>query len=621
MKLISTFFCCLVCSSVLGQDQKGLLIEDFSSNKLNWPVYSDTTVNWKVENGQYYRQNLKNLSYSTLKPVDLDPAGDYWIYLNTKHLGGVTNHPYGLSFGALNAENEFVFVIASTGHYQIYKRENGKITELVKWTETDAVYKTDNTYNSLWLIKEGKDWKFKINAKFVYSMLAQPLFGYNFGVATAGIQTVAFEELNINQILEHSIPPVRTIVKDTILMKEDFNNNIRSWAEYSDEYGTAIVKDGKYKVDHKLPDIDFSFYPLDIDEYENYSVSVNTSLSARGDSSIYGVFLGFKDIENYYSFFITSAGRCGVYKQQAGKVKYFIPLTQSSAIKKEEKAINILTVKQEEKSWKFFINDQPVGSLPAQSFYGNRIGVLTAGKQSVEFDDLVVKQTYITRFYKTKLCLIEKGILKEVDAEEAPYEITAAINGKKQTIRKYAPPDFPGYAANQSWFNNDAPVQFKSMNFSKSGKPATLGIVELKKIGDYKSIGVYADAEKAADALTTIYIPVRIGCVWQAYTIQCPSLELNAPLTAPVNDTLTFTADVTGVNNAIFIWTVGDGVIIKGQGTRSIQVSTQGMTKGSILDVSVELNPRMPGCENKKSKTIRVGTRPANNTRPPRSRN
>src|SRR6185503_10994104 len=125
--------------SVFPQDQKGLMNETFSSNKLNWPIYSDTSLNWKIENGVYYRENLKNLAYTTFKPVELDPMKDYWIYLDAKHLGGATNQAYGLSFGALDHNNEFAFVIALSGHYEIYKRENGKITEIVKWTETDAI--------------------------------------------------------------------------------------------------------------------------------------------------------------------------------------------------------------------------------------------------------------------------------------------------------------------------------------------------------------------------------------------------------------------------------------------------------------------------------------------------
>ena len=269
MKKLSILLCCFGYLAVYGQDQKGLLNENFSSNKLNWPVVSDASANWKVENGQYYRENLKDLAYSTLKPVELNPTGNYWVYLDAKHLGGVTNQGYGLSFGALDANNEFVFAIASTGHYEIYKRENGIITELVKWTETDAIYKSADYSNSLWLVKQGNDWQFKINARLVYSMPVQPLFGYNFGVTSSGIQTIAFNELNVNQVLEKPTPPIRTIVKDTALMKEDFSSNTRRWPEYSDDIGTTAIKDGKYRFDHKSSELDFSFFPVYINEYQD----------------------------------------------------------------------------------------------------------------------------------------------------------------------------------------------------------------------------------------------------------------------------------------------------------------------------------------------------------------
>src|SRR6185436_2782534 len=99
-----------------------------------------------------------------------------------------------------------------------------------------------------------------------------------------------------------------------------------------------------------------------------------------------------------------------------------------------------------------------------------------------------------------------------------------------------------------------------------------------------------------------------------------PSFVLNAPGAAPIGDTITFTADVTDVKNAKYNWEISEGKIVKGQGTRSIQVSTQGLVQNSIMDVTVELFPRSPGCENKKFKTIRVGTRPTGG-RPQRVRN
>ena len=310
----------------------------------------------------------------------------------------------------------------------------------------------------------------------------------------------------------------------------------------------------------------------------------------------------------------------GVYRRQNGELKYLMHLTPSSAIKRDEKVVNNLTLRQEEKSWKFFINDQLVANLPSQSLYGNDVGVLVAGKQGVEFDDLVVRQINVTKIYKTKTCLIQNGVLKEIDAEEAPYEITAVINGKKQTIERYDPPDFPGYAAKQLWFKNGEPIQFKGMNFKKSEKVTTLNASEVKKIGDYKNVGVYIAKNSSLDSSAVIYIPFRIGCDWQPYEIDCPSFILNAPGAAPINDTITFTADVEGVKNSKYAWTITGGKIISGQGTRVIQVSTQGLVQNSIMDVTVELLPHSPGCENKISKTIRVGTRPQGG-RPPRTRN
>src|SRR5258705_3556961 len=317
MKKLFILFQFFICLSVVAQDQKGLLIENFSSNKLNWPVNSTENIIWKVENGLYYRQNLKDLSYSTIKPVELDPAGNYWVYLDTKHLGGVTNQAFGLCFGAQDQDDEFAFVIALSGHYEIYKRENGKLTEVVKWTETDAIYKSESFNNSLWLIRQGKDWQFKINGKLVYTMPAQPLFGFNFGVTSSGVQTIGFDELNVNQVLERADPPIRTIVRDTALMKEDFSNNVRGWPESNDEYANSAVKDGKYHYNnYKL--FGYSVYPTDLTDYEDYSITL-TATHINGDSAYYGLCFGYQDVDNHYEFLITPGGKFSVFRFQAKK--------------------------------------------------------------------------------------------------------------------------------------------------------------------------------------------------------------------------------------------------------------------------------------------------------------
>ena len=403
-------------------------------------------------------------------------------------------------------------------------------------------------------------------------------------------------------------------------MNETFIINSGQWPQDSDKYVTTIVKDGKYTIDNKI-DVIFYSKPVRINEDQDFSISISAVHKNGSVDEVYGICFGLDNTDNNYQFGITANGKFVVSRSDEGVFRDLISFVPSAAIKKEENAVNILTIRQEENNWRFYINDQWVASSPKLDFFNKRAGFYVEGKQKIDFDDLIIKQLEVTKIYKTKLCLIEKGVLKEIDVEQTQdNHITAVINGTTQGFWKNSPPDILGYAAAQPWYINNEPVTFKGFNFSKYGNVKSISMAELKKAGEYKSVGIYLEAGKSAiDSSTVLYIPVRIGCQWQPYTIQCPSIELNVPRYGNIEDTITFTATISGVKDPKFNWIVSEGKILKGQGTRSIQVSTVGLMR-SDMDVNLIFTPKSPGCENSKSVMIHLVNKPTGNGRPPRQR-
>ena len=611
-KLFAVFFNCILILSAGAQQEKVLLNEDFNSNKLKWPSGTDTSVSWKLENGRYYREQFKGLSYSTIVPVDLNPNQNYSVSLKTTHISGVNNDAYGIIFGATNNEISFAFAISSNGQFIIHKRENTVLKRIVDWTTATAIEKRDNMENILKVKKEANTWKFYINDILVKSIPAEKLYGYNFGIVSGGKQAIAFDDLVVKQQLDPLTPSgtVHTDIKETVLLKEDFNSNLRNWPIYSDSSTVATLKNGKYSMDNKT-DLRFSVCPANINEDQDYSISLSTVHINGVKNQFFGLCFGYENVDNFYAFVINTNGFFSVYQYNFGDYEIVISHTLSEAIRKEDNAVNILTLRQEDGTWRFYINDQFVVSCPSQVYYGDLVGVLVGGKQKIEFDDLLLKHLEITKIYTTKLCLIQKGVLGEIDAEQTiDGQVTAVINGKKEIYRKDSPPDLLGYAAKLPWYVNNEPVLFKGFNFSKYGPIRTFGTTEIKKAGEYKSVGIYLEAGKSAvDSSTIIYIPVRIGCEWQPYAIQCPSIELNTPFSAVPGDTITLSTSISGVKDVKYLWALSQGKIIKGQNTRSIQIIADGTLRSNI-DVSLSFSPKPPGCENSKSAIIRLTNKP-----------
>jgi hypothetical protein len=74
--------------------------------------------------------------------------------------------------------------------------------------------------------------------------------------------------------------------------------------------------------------------------------------------------------------------------------------------------------------------------------------------------------------------------------------------------------------------------------------------------------------------------------------VNCPSIILSCPDSAPVNGPVTFTANISGIPGGItptYNWSVSGGTISSGQGTRTIQVDTTGLA-GQAIRATLEVS-------------------------------
>ena len=73
------------------------------------------------------------------------------------------------------------------------------------------------------------------------------------------------------------------------------------------------------------------------------------------------------------------------------------------------------------------------------------------------------------------------------------------------------------YASVAWWYVNRQPITVRGRRFVRYDPPRVLGINEIVKIGEYRGVGVYADADADTAAARMVYLPPRPGCEFQPY--------------------------------------------------------------------------------------------------------
>jgi len=71
--------------------------------------------------------------------------------------------------------------------------------------------------------------------------------------------------------------------------------------------------------------------------------------------------------------------------------------------------------------------------------------------------------------------------------------------------------DFAGvYAVGKPWLSSTRPIVFERRNYHRSGEPITLRCDDLKRIGDYDGVPIFAMLD-APSPVEFMYVPVRPG--------------------------------------------------------------------------------------------------------------
>jgi hypothetical protein len=181
-----------------------VLFEDhFIDNRNNWGVGETAIAISYITNDKYYLEykpndNLDAISHNPY--FNLSKDIDFIIETAFEKISGDT-HGSGLVWGYSNDNYNYSLTISSVGMYTFAKREGDTIEYIIPWTRYNY---TNNSKNTLTIVKEGNTTKFYINDKYVDEVSNIYLYGTLVGFTAGENQKTAFDYIRISEIKKGS---------------------------------------------------------------------------------------------------------------------------------------------------------------------------------------------------------------------------------------------------------------------------------------------------------------------------------------------------------------------------------------------------------------------------------
>ncbi len=340
---------------------------------------NDESYSYKkmIENGELvYESNIDEWCYWNSSPKIVFPK-NYTITVKSNWKTG-SYAMYGLSL-INNNENYMIFSLDKEG------KANVSVRHYNKYTDNDWNYKvfTDKSNNHTQRIevKEGK-YDYYIDDKFVRKGNLAP-FSFNYvGFRLCDHQTIGFEQVSV-------------INNDTgeYIIQESFDNPsselLSDWdidSKFSYRFET---KDGKFLMNHSDEDYCHraeAFLPT-VREDEKWELSADVTWKEGGQKDFGLLFIA--DYGEVGEFMITNTGKA-VFKLVGTdyKVTHESKYVTTGLVSKGKETYRLSIKSVGDNKLELFVNDKKVLNEKIYFTKIEKIGLITCGEQTIEFDNV-----------------------------------------------------------------------------------------------------------------------------------------------------------------------------------------------------------------------------------------
>jgi S1-C subfamily serine protease/antitoxin component YwqK of YwqJK toxin-antitoxin module len=176
-----------------------------------------------------------------------------------------------------------------------------------------------------------------------------------------------------------------------LVYHEKFNLNKDNWEDQISGSLSKITEDNSVVVNVTKDEMTSRYNYITLDQESDYSIeSIIQKKSGKGNEG-YGIIFGFKDWDNYFSFFLSEIGSYTILMQFEGVNINIADWTKSDAINTGLKR-NQLKVMKIDDEFIFLINGVIVERKEAKSLRGNNFGIVMYSKGEYVLENIIVKE-------------------------------------------------------------------------------------------------------------------------------------------------------------------------------------------------------------------------------------
>jgi len=195
---------------------------------------------------------------------------------------------------------------------------------------------------------------------------------------------IEMSDYSLNFSCIRSSKPVR---EHKLIFEDDFEDNKSVFAPFSGEWGDAVIKEGKLVLSAKKTNgYSITKAPFAFSDKKDFLLECKIKHAGGPKNYGFGVLIGFKDWDNYYSFKITASAQAIVENISNGDRAKTNWKDISSDLKSNE--FNTLKIYKKNTHLEFYINDALVFRTAYRGLSANNFGFIIDNMQTIEIDDL-----------------------------------------------------------------------------------------------------------------------------------------------------------------------------------------------------------------------------------------
>jgi hypothetical protein len=161
---------------------------------------------------------------------------------------------------------------------------------------------------------------------------------------------------------------------------------MNDWYTVDDTNAHILVADGVYSFQHHGNDWYATWRSIPIDRSGNYSVSLRASRTRGSVDNGYGLYLGGKDVNNFYALMLSNEGYVSFSEIKDGtwnKIEDWRRVSMNTA----NNSWNSLELKKNGSFWDIYVGGSIACEIPASHLPGENFGFIVENDQDVDFDD------------------------------------------------------------------------------------------------------------------------------------------------------------------------------------------------------------------------------------------